>query len=172
MKRYYINKDYCDTNLLISQALRTQSFPTSYVIDKQYRIVGEVNGLKDFSEQLNSITKKVPKSTTNNMLDYSLKALLDYFEDDFDNMYANAVDSRKYGDYFFNNYLIYLYWNRKGINDSVAYYKNAALNTLEGADMFIYESLIREIDPENKLLELIEHYSSNHVHDENCGHQH
>ena len=167
--QYYIDMDYCDINFLVHQTLRTSGFPTTYVLNNEYRIVGEVKGLRDFGKRFSEvmISTNNHQENANEMLNWSFKALLAYLEDDFENMRGNAVNSLKYGSYFFNNYLLYLYEIRNGVEASGDYYKTAALNSLEGADFYIYENLIREIDPE-----FAEHYSPNHIHNEHCIHHH
>ena len=169
MPKYYIAKNYCNKNSLVAQALRTSGFPTTYVLDKEYRIAGEIIGLRDFEQRLNDVMVSINNQNekTNDMIIWSFKALLAYFAEDYESMYVNAINSLKYGNYFFNNYLLYLYEIQNGSNDTIKY-KTAALNSLEDVDYYIYEELIHEIAPE-----VAELYTPpKHVHNESCNHHH
>ena len=175
---YYIDKDHHNNNLLVVQALRNSGFPTSYVIDKDFNIVGSIVGMKDIIKRLDDIVhSKTPRQDTGmEMFNHSFRALLSYVDGDINDAYDHARMSTGKGDYFFNNYIAYKYQNEKGAMDSVAYYKDAAIGSLENADVFIYESLIREIDPENESLQWVEEHNLHHSHDghdhEHNGHDH
>lgn len=175
---YYIDKDYHNNNLLVVQALRNSGFPISYVIDKDFNIVGTIIGSKDLVEKLDGIVsdKTRRQNAGMKMLNHSFRALLSYFDGNLNDAYNHARLSANEGDYFFNNYMAYKYQSEGGTMDSVAYYKDMAIGSLEGADIFIYESLIREIDPGNESLQMVESHALHHhehdEHDEHSGHHH
>ncbi|MDR2774333.1 MAG: hypothetical protein LBC19_06260 [Tannerella sp.] len=75
--------------------------------------------------------------------------------------YAEA--SLAEGSFFFNNYMMYKYYEKCGIVDSVNYYKNITVSNIIGSDVIIYETLLAEIDPDNHILHLhSEHDQHNH----------
>lgn len=99
----------------------------------------------------------------------AFKSFLAYLNHDLQSMHHYAQKSLDYQSYFFNNYLQYVYYRDMLHADSAEIYKTRALQSLEGADIFVYETLVREMDPHHPMLDWIS--EAVHVHDAHCRHK-
>lgn len=176
---YSIEVEKHKDNQLIAQALRVRGFPTSYVIDQNYNVLGVIRGLAHFEERLSDIINQhdavyvdtIPNVDVQNtlpMLSHAFKSLLAYHNSDKQEMYAQAHSSLSRGSYFFNNYLLYSYHSNLNNQDSAGYYRNKALTYAQDVDVKIYESLIEEFDPRNPELQ----HMRLHDHEHNDRHDH
>lgn len=154
---FYLDIVHSGKHLLIAQALRTMGFPTIYIINQNYVIIGIIPGLKDWDAKLNSVvnggTKIIEYDMEGNntdqlslMLGFSLRSLLASFDN-------NEVSRRQYvrlslehGSYFFNNWLLYRFYLDENNVDSAQYYKNLTLNFASGVDLFVYEDIIEDMN--------------------------
>ncbi len=154
-KLYFNIKEYPNNNLL-AQALHTEGFPTSYIINSNYNVVGVVEGIKDFSARMDSALNQkwdingvslrgVSKEALPAMLSYSLKSLVSYWKSDMQKTKEYAKLSLNKGSYFFNNYILYLVYKEDRRKDSTRYYRNRALEHSDHVNAYIYEDLITEL---------------------------
>lgn len=163
--RFFIEKKAHPVNDLVSQALYASGVPTSFLIDKDYNILGSFYGNIDLAEKLTVITVGKEKTSHHSfdgvsendalkMLSRSLQSLNAFLAGDYQNMYRKAMESLGFGSYAFNNYMMYKYHrSESGDLDSVNYYKERALAHIEHmGDAIVYESLLRELDPANEFL--------------------
>lgn len=158
VSKYFLKKDYHDNNLLLSQALHTTGFPTSYFLNQDYEIEGMImNHIDNLDGDLHKILIEkqaicpvsihgIKDNNVLPMLSFSLKSAICYLQSDFDGVKRNARMSLDYGEYFFNNYMLYSYYKNHVNTDSVDYYKEKALNCLHGGDFIIYKNLIEELE--------------------------
>lgn len=148
-------------NRFLSQALYAKGFPTTYVINDQYEILGAIRGVNDFQNQLDSILcfqqpvcdiviHNIVKDSTLIMLTDSFQALLCYWKRDFTGMKVKTIESLEKGSYFFNNYLMYLVYKEENKTDSVALYRAKALRHGAHVNSFIYSDLIDELKNESQ----------------------
>ena len=161
---YFINIDYHLNNRLIAQSLRNISFPTTYIINKNHDILGIISAIPDFEQRLNDIlsNKIVPRvsaleehgvKNAFDMIQLSYKGVWALLDNNMSAVYDNSHFSLKRGSYFFNNYLLYEYHTAKHSLDSAQFYKKTALfNIYDFADIALYNDIIRNWDPNNKLL--------------------
>lgn len=84
------------------------------------------------------------------MLTYSFQALLNYWKEDYVGMKTKARTSLDKGSYFFNNYLMYLYYKNENKRDSVLWYKKRALRQSGQVNSFIYCDLIEKLKQERE----------------------
>lgn len=164
---YFVDKNFDPKNMLVSQALYSSGSPESYVIDRSLNIEGVVYGNVDFKEVLDEIINRKLRTRSVDIIDmtpdsslqmitYGFKGLLALFEGNMENVYTYAHKSKLFGNYFFNNYLLYKYYENAGHSDSTKYYRDFTLENIKyGGDIFKYESLVREIDPDNEKLKWI-----------------
>lgn len=75
-------------------------------------------------------------------------------------MKKHAETSLSEGSFIFNNYLMYKYYDELNHVDSVKYYKGKILNDVTNLEAFVYESLLTEVDPDNK----IQYCTGDHTH--------
>lgn len=166
----FLEREFCPNNMLVSQALQVHGFPSSYLFDEQQNIVGYFRGAAHVEENLHTLLLKKDEIPTDTLqaLTYAFKSLVAYLNNESQLVYHYARESMDYQSYFFNNYLLYKYHQDIQQNDSAGIYKTKALQSLEGADIFIYETLVRELAPAHPMLSWIE--ETTHVHDTNCRH--
>jgi hypothetical protein len=147
-----------DENKLLSQALYTYSFPSVYVINSEYEILGVVCGAKNFGKVVDAVCqnnekiydeyfniKNIDKNLLPKMIAYSLRSLRNYVDGDIEQMKKNAEASLSKGSYFFNNYLLYLAYKKEKNTDSMRKYKKNALKHADGINAYIYDNLIEEL---------------------------
>lgn len=162
---YYKNLPFGKTSIdimtesnhrLLAQALYTKGFPTGYLINSKFEIIGITEGTVFFEKQLDSILldrknifdfsiKGVDSDSIPSMLSYSLKSLKNYWEGDIASMKNYAIESREKGSYFFNNYLLYLAYKDENKRDSMSYYKHEALKHSHNINAYMYDDLIVEL---------------------------
>lgn len=163
LSRYYIDATHHKNNRLIFQSLYFTGFPLSYIIDQNYNIMGCIRGLAHLNERLDSIVygqyplqpqiiTGVPKNRTYFVLSNSFKSLLSYFRKNDEDMKKYAEASLSEGSFFFNNYLMYKYYEKTNLTDSLNYYKSRILNNITDRDAIIYEDLLTEIAPAHSIL--------------------
>jgi hypothetical protein len=152
--KYYIDIKFHKNNLIFSQALYTRGFPTSYIIDKNYNILGIINGSTNYLNKIDSIlihNKKlcplqidgdVKGTNVITVLSYSFKAIMAYFNNDYNKVYALSLRSKTYGSFFFNNYMLYSYFKNKGHSDSILFYRKQILKYNNHVNRYIFKSLI------------------------------
>lgn len=169
--RYYIDATHDNNNMLVLQSLYFTGFPLSYVIDQNRNIIGSIKGLVCLRERLDSIVygqhqiqpetiPGVPKEKTFTMLSNSFKGLLSYMGNNHEEMKKQAKASLSEGSFFFNNYLMYKYYDNVNCVDSVNHYKKKILKNITTLEAFVYENLLTELDPHNPML----HHTHNHTH--------
>ena len=157
----YLDVTRSSTNNLLSQALYAKGFPTTYVINDQYEILGAIRGIRDFQMLLDSILyfqqpvcdvsiHGIDKEQTLALLTDSFQALLNYWRGNSAEMKSITLKSFEKGSYFFNNYLMYLVYKNENKTDSVLLYKNRALRESTHVNSFIYNDLIEEL---NRIIE-------------------
>ena len=154
----FVEREQSPANLLVAQALATRSFPTSYLFDGEEKLLGYFKGVADFGEQLEGLmegTWAVAEDTLA-MFDNAFRALRASSEYDAEGLLNHAWASVGECPYFFNHYLLYDYYRQVQVLDSAEYYKQRALDCLHGADAFVFEDLIREMDPGHSLLEWVD----------------
>ena len=152
--KYYFDIKFHKNNLIFSQALYTKGFPTSYIIDKNYNVLGIINGSTNYLNKIDSIIihnhKLCPLQIDGNVkstnvitvLSYSVKTIMAYFKNDYDKVYALSLRSKTYGSYFFNNYMLYSYFKNKGNSDSILFYRKQTLKYNNHVNKYIFKSLI------------------------------
>jgi hypothetical protein len=156
--KVFLNIEHHKNNLLLAQSLFNKGYPTSYIIDKNYNLIGIIDGLERFNEQLDSIIRykqnpinfhsidgDVEDKNIIPTLNFTFKASINYFENDFENLNKNVRISFKYGSFFFNNYLLYEYFTHKNNADSAKYYKYKALKYNRHINTHIYKDLIDKL---------------------------
>lgn len=169
--RYYIDATYDDKNMLVLQSLYYRGFPLSYIIDRNYNILGILKGLIHFEEHLDSVISKrsalipdtipgIPYGKTLSVLSNSFKGLLAYMDNDNEAMASYARTSLLEGSFIFNNYLMYKHYKSQGAIDSVQYFSKQILKDVRGSDEIIYETLLNEVEPGR----LMTQYECNHNH--------
>lgn len=166
----FIEREFCHNNMFVSQVLPAYGFPYSFVFDENQNIIGYFRGAAEVEENIQSILLKKDEILTDTlqMLTNSFKSFLAYLDHDLQGMYFYAQESMNHLSYFFNNYLLYVYHRNMQQTDSAELYKTKALQSLQGGDIFVYETLVRELAPEHPMLAWIQ--ESTHVHDPNCRH--
>lgn len=148
-------------NRLLGQALHAKGFPTTYVVNNDCEIMGVIEGMYNFQPFMDSILyfqrpicdvsiRHVEKDSTLAMLSYSFQALLNYWKEDYAGMKTKAQTSLEKGSYFFNNYLMYLYYKNENKRDSVLWYKKRALKQSGQVNSFIYSDLIEKLKQERE----------------------
>ncbi|WP_047444882.1 hypothetical protein [Alistipes sp. ZOR0009] len=159
--RVTLDYKFSDHNLLLSQALFPPGFPTTYIIDREYNIIGAVRGLDEFKKNTEAIISKRTKSTplhiagdvskSNELLVLSdaLKSTVAKLEGNYEKMHAFARKSLSNGSYFYNNYLLYDYFTKMGVKDSSSFYKKRTLKYTYRINSHIYHSLIEELSSSN-----------------------
>lgn len=164
LSRYYIDKQKHISNNLVAQVFYSRATPDVYILNKDKDVIGRLKSNIDLHEMLDGIINKqsyfceaeiggVSQENVLDMLNFSFKSLLAYLSEDIEGIYNNAHTSRKKGEYFFNNYMLYKYHESTGHQDSVRIYKERALQYINhGIDVIMYRSLIEEIDPDNEKL--------------------
>lgn len=152
----YLDITKSSNNRLLSQALYAKGFPTTYVINNQYEILGAIRGVYAFRTLLDSVLylqqsicdvsiHNIDKDMTLAMLSDSFQALLNYWKGDFAGMKTKTLRSFEKGSYFFNNYLMYLVYKEENKTDSVVLYKERAFREGKHVNSFIYSDLIEEL---------------------------
>ena len=149
----YIDMTLSDTNRLLSQALYTKSFPTTYIIGPNFEILGNVEGTYSFKYKSEDILFKhqpysdieihgVKQDSVLPMMSFSLRALASLWNNQMEEMKTYAELSLKKGSYFFNNYLLYSFYRDKNRQDSASIYRRTALRYNQHVNVYIYENLI------------------------------
>lgn len=168
----FIEREFCSNNMLVSQALPTHGFPSSYLFDEQQNLIGYFKGAADIEENLNTILLRkdeIPTDTLQ-MLTYAFKAFIAYLNNEPQQMYQYAQESMNYQSYFFNHYLLYIHYRNVHQTDPAEFHKIKALQSLQGSDIFVFETLVRELSPAHPMLAWIP--EATHVHDADCQHEH
>ncbi len=122
--RYYIDATYHKKNMLVLQSLYFTGFPLSYIIDQDYNAIGCIQGLARLNERMDSIIYRqyklqphlipnISKDKTYFALSNSFKSLLSHFRANDKDMKKFAEKSLSAGSFFFNNYLMYKYYEKK-----------------------------------------------------------
>lgn len=161
--RYYIDALDDEKNMLVFQSLYFSGFPLSYVMGRDYQIIGFVKGCVDFWKRLDALLANgsdvlcdslpgVDKGRTLEVLSDSFRGMLHFWGNDYDKMQMFAVRSLKKGSYLFNNYLMYKYHEQTRQADSLAYYREKVLACVDSRAEFFYESLIQELGLQEELL--------------------
>jgi len=143
-------------NRLLSQAMYTYGFPTNYIINSELELLGFNIGAKDINSNIDSIymfgIRKFNDSILDidnthllDMLTFSLKSLMCYWEKDIIMAEKYALESLSKGSYFFNNYMLYLISKKNNDKLSMIVYKKNALFHTNGVNKYIYEDLINEL---------------------------
>jgi hypothetical protein len=166
--RYYIDANYDPQNKLVMQSLGLTGFPLSYVIDRDYNVIGIIAGLSRLEKRLDSVIygrhKLMPaipdmsKGKTHSSLSKSFKALLACLERDHEKMKAYAEASLREERSLFSEYLLFKYFEGVGLSDSVEHYRNRIVSGISHLDAIVYENLLTEIAPDNHVL----HNTHNH----------
>ena len=168
IQRYFIEKKSHPANDLLVQALYASGAPTSFVIDRDYNIIGAFYGVNELREKLEGIIARqapvihtvIPGVLERNMLQMlscSLQSLNAWLSQDCERMYIKALESLDYGSYFFNNYLLYIYHTEFDSANHACYYKSQALHHIENVgDAIVYETSLKELDPDNEFLYWLE----------------
>lgn len=166
-----IEREFCPNNMLVSQVLPAYGFPSSFLFDEHQNIIGYFRGIVEVEENIQTVLLKkddLPADSLQ-MLTNAFKSFLAYLNHDLQGMHHYAQKSLDYQSYFFNNYLQYVYHRDMLHADSAEIYKTRALQSLEGADIFVYETLVREMAPHHPMLDWIS--EAVHVHDAHCRHK-
>ena len=198
--RYFIEKEETENTRLISKALYTHGFPISFIIDRDHNIVEIIASNNDLDSKIDSIfDKKVRLATIQEVngiepqnvlpiLNHSFRAALAHSENDKDSELEEIYKSKKYGNLGFCNYMLGEIHRQAGKTDSATYYKTEFLAGINnGRDAFVYESWVKELDPDHEMLKILEEIrahnhshshghnhsgDSGHVHTEECNHSH
>lgn len=154
----FLEREASPANLLVAQSLATRSFPTSYLFDREQHLLGYFKGVADFGEQLEGLVEGacMVAEDTLAMFDNAFRALQASFGYDAEELLRHAWASVDCQPYFFNHYLLYDYYRQVQLPDSAEYYKQQALACLQGADVFVFESLIRQMEPGYPLLKWVD----------------
>ena len=64
------------------------------------------------------------------------KAVEDLIEKRYDRLKLNALDSIKYGEFCFNNYLMFEYFSQSVSQDSASYYLNRLMQFTQGVKFY------------------------------------
>jgi len=161
-KNYNLKKINIDimenyNNRILSQALWTKAFPTTYFINSEYEILGITEGPIEFESHADSICNfntgfeniemdNIKKDSVLFVLSHSLKALRNYSDNNMLDAKKNVLLSISKGSYFFNNYLLYRIYEIENQKDSMAYYKRNALKHSHHVNHYIYDTLIEELN--------------------------
>ncbi len=159
-KKVFCVVEVNENNKLISQALFNTGFPISYIIDKEYNIKSIIQGRYKFSERVSSFyishdsvynieMESVDQNSIPKMLSWAFRGVIFYWQKDFSEMKNCAYKSLQCGEYFFNNYLLYLYFERHGEIDSLRRYKEKLLKFNSPVNKFVYGDLIYKIEDNN-----------------------
>lgn len=108
----FFEREANSNNMLLSQALPTYKFPTSYLLDEKQNIIGYFSGAANIEENIGLLLlqKNELLSDTLSMLTNSLKSLQAYLDNEIDVMYHYVQESMSFESYFFNNYILYTYY--------------------------------------------------------------
>ncbi|WP_294080032.1 hypothetical protein [Proteiniphilum sp. UBA5384] len=143
---------------IISQALYTTGFPTSYLFNGRDQLHSILPGGKSFRTQIDSVLNdnqpiaevKVPTvdiNSTTKMFSFSLNSIYAIKERDFAKAKENLRQSLKEGSYFFNNYMLSLIYLTEERVDSTEYFqKRASWHANHGSSPYIYENLINNLN--------------------------
>lgn len=133
------------THKLVWQALRTRAYPTTYIFNVNFNLLGKVEGTKNFNKRLKAVIKSSKKNSCDSvslMLEYSLKGVLFYSSNDLEKAKSCFENSLAYGPYFFNNYMLYL------LSEDVEqknFYRKCALQHDDPLDSYIYDDFIHDL---------------------------
>ena len=154
----FLEREASPANLLVAQSLATRSFPTSYLFGGEGKLLGYFKGVAGFGEQLEGLMEGTwaVAADTLAMFDNAFRALRASFEYDSGKLLEYGRASIGCHPYFFNYYLLYDYYRQVQVPDSAEYYKQRALDCLHGADAFVFEDLIRNMNPGHPLLEWVD----------------
>lgn len=156
-KKIRIDVKESPTSMLISQALYTSGFPTSYFITKKLDISTSFSGIKDFVNQIDSVVAnnyryydfKIPMVDDDaipEMVSYSLKALHALKERNYKEAKELLLASYNKDAYFFNSFMLANMYMAEERLDSAKHYKAASLRHAKyGATPHIYENLISKL---------------------------
>jgi hypothetical protein len=121
-------------NQLLSQALCTKYFPTTYILDNRMNLMGIVLGNRDREKKILKTCftrtnharikiEDVGEEHVMQLLSYSLHALFCGIKKEVDSLEKYARKSLEKGDYFFNNYLMFRVFTKKQDQDSIRKYR-------------------------------------------------
>lgn len=165
---YFINKEYDDNNRLVAGALYASGNPTSYILDSEMNVRGVIRGTVDYEQYLDDIVSgrrlhglvigDHSEESSVEMIGCALRGLLAHLRGgESDEVYEHSRESLAHGDYFFNNYLLYRYFDAIAVADSAEHYRQGAIGRLDaGLDVMMFRKLIEQIDPNNEKLDWFE----------------
>ena len=153
---FYFDFVKSDKHKLIVQALRTSSFPTIYFIEGNCEIKSITKGLANYEQRLtssllspgremNEVFDGVAEDKVLGMLSASLKAVLALMDKNYEEVGKYAHESVNYGTYFFNNWLLYIYYMHEHKIELANQYKNQALRYIDGINSQVYADLIENL---------------------------
>ena len=154
---YYFDVTKHPNNQLLSQALCTKYFPTTYILDNRMNLVGIVLGNRDREKKIletcstktNHASIKIEEVENNHLiqlLSYSLHALFYEVKKEEDNLEKYARKSLEKGDYFFNNYLMFRVFTKKQDQDSIQKYREKTLQYAKYGNRILYKDLIDSLN--------------------------
>ena len=152
-RKFYINKFADKDSKLITQALFTKGFPTTYILGPNLEILGNIEGLRYFSHKMEDCLRnekrisdiKIPNIKEDSVLQLktlSFKALSHFLLNDIEQVKQYALQSLDRGSYFFNNYLMFECYRSENNIDSAFLYRTKALEHIHKVDEYIYDNLI------------------------------
>jgi hypothetical protein len=154
---YYFDVTKHAHNQLLSQALCTKYFPTTYILDNRMNLMGIVLGNRDREKKILKTCftrtnharikiEDVGEEQVMQLLSYSLHALFCGIKKEVDSLEKYARKSLEKGDYFFNNYLMFRVFTKKQDQDSIRKYREKTLQYAKYGNRILYKDLIDSLN--------------------------
>lgn len=143
---FYFNIKYAN-NIDLQECFDIKGFPTSFIFNKNFEVIGKIDGMKNFKIIRDSIINGNIKivNYNNDILNSNFQALLALKDNDISKAFkiSNLVpDASKT---IFNKYISYKYYLDKRIQDSICLYKNKIIKDARGVNVHVYNRILNEL---------------------------
>lgn len=144
---YYYFNIKCGDNIELQECFNIKGFPTSFIFNENFEVIGKIDGMKNFKIIRDSILNGNIKivNYNNDILNSNFQALLTLRDNDISKAFeiSNLVpDASKT---IFNNYISYKYYLDKKIQDSTNLYKNKIIRDARGVNIHVYNRILNEL---------------------------
>jgi len=155
--KLFFDRSFHKNNQLLAMALYHTANPQSFIIDKNYEIIGMVTGYEDWEQKVwniiegqnpgDQISGSLPDYPHNlEMITHSLHATIHLLNNEPDKAYQAIHRSRARGRYPYSSYLLYVLHSDLGISDSVEFYRNESHRLIDdGIKTIIFEGILSSL---------------------------
>lgn len=153
--KFFFNVSASSENETLAHLLYTKGFPTTYVVNNSYELLGILEGIRNLGEKLDSVLycgekindchiEGISSDSIVPMLSNALRAFVCLEKGDDAHACRWLDASLKSGSYVYNNYLSYLFAKKEGLRDS-ARFKDRVLSFRGDLDHVIYKKIIHQL---------------------------